>query len=669
MSARGTQPQRPLTRAAAALLAAIALGVVVTAPPVAAATTAVTEAPRTAGTRTKPSGIPTAALLPGALATLPAAGDDGRRTFGVQPASAKKPDSRANFTYKDLKPGQHAVDHVAVVNVSDKPAKLTVYAADAFTTPSGAFDALPAAKKSSDVGAWVHLPRSAVTVPARSTLIMPFDLLVPANVEPGDHAGAIIASLKTLAKDSKGNTVTLDQRVGSRVYIRVAGALHPKLEIGGYQASYSGTANPIAGGRIEVRYTITNKGNVRLVGQQTLRIGYLFGLGGRTVTVPDMPELLPGSHYDVVVSDDGVPPGVLLTANATLDPRSVAGNVDPALEGTSANAWVAAIPWTILVILLALGGFFLWRWRSNRRKPKQATGWVDAPTRPELTTTGSTPMQRARLPRRPVRVVAALAAAVGSLALPASAAHAGAEGTLTFIPGNGLSISPMYAVTSGPCPQEASNVVGILTGKGFPPQGIAAVTNGKAPVSHTEAFGAPLQDTLAGFASSMGVTLSGPYVLELKCINPLGTQVYAQFKGTITFKDATHFTAPKPKKPVSNLSNGVLAQVFPEYASGNVPQNAPKPQSGAGAGGAKPAPQQAAPAATPDPAGTPVASGPIAAIRDTIADVPWVLAVLLVAVVIAAAVGPVRRRRAAEVPVAGSGPEWPDDDPSAGTRT
>ncbi len=689
MSARGTQAPRPLTpaattgaaRAAAVLAVSAALAVGATTASLAASLAASSAAsraatsvglPRTAtatSATTVPSGIPTLTVLPGALPTLPAASDDGRRTFGIQPASARKPDSRPNFTYRGLKPGQQALDHVAVVNVSDKPAKLTVYAADAFTTPSGAFDVLPAGKTSTDVGTWVHLPRTSITVPARSSLIMPFELKVPSNVEPGDHAGGIVASLKSLAKDSKGNVVTLDQRVGARVYVRVAGALHPQLVIGGYQAHYTGTLNPVSGGEVEVRYTITNKGNVRLVGQQALRVGYLFGLGGRSVPVPDLPELLPGSHYDVVVPVPGVAPGLALSTKATLDPRSVSGNVDPALQGTSANAWVAAIPWTLLVIALILGGLWYWRWQSRRRRTAPAGDWVDTP-KPELTTAGSSTMQRTGQAHRPRRAVAAVTLVAGALVLPASAAHAGAEGTLTFIPGNGLSISPMYAVTSGPCPQEASNVVGVLTGKGFPPDGIAVVTNGSAPVSHTEAFGAPLQDTLAGFASGMGVTLQGPYVLDLRCINRLGTQVYAQFKGTITFKDATHFTAPKPKKPVSNLTNGVLAQVFPEYASGDVPRSAPKPSAKPGAGGAKP--QQAAPTATPGPAGTSVASGPIAVIRDTIADVPWLLALLIVAVLVAAGVGPVRRRRAADVSAGGGGrpgPEWPDDEPSERNRT
>ena len=143
--------------------------------------------------------------------------DNGNRSFGVRPAGAKKSDARATWTYQNLRPGQRLFDHVAVVNISTRPATLDVYAADAFNTPQGGFDVLTQTKRSTDLGTWVVLPRHRVTVPARSTLIMPFSLIVPRHVEPGDHAGGIVASLKSIRTDAHGNQVVVDTRVGARL--------------------------------------------------------------------------------------------------------------------------------------------------------------------------------------------------------------------------------------------------------------------------------------------------------------------------------------------------------------------------------------------------------------------------------------------------------------------
>ena len=50
--------------------------------------------------------------------------DNGNRSFGVRPSGAKKPDARATWTYQNLHPGQRLFDHVAVVNISTRPATL-----------------------------------------------------------------------------------------------------------------------------------------------------------------------------------------------------------------------------------------------------------------------------------------------------------------------------------------------------------------------------------------------------------------------------------------------------------------------------------------------------------------------------------------------------------------
>ncbi|MBI4939789.1 MAG: hypothetical protein HY830_03460, partial [Actinobacteria bacterium] len=279
-------------------------------------------------------------------------GDDGKRSFGVQPASAKKPDARPNLTYRDVAPGQRFFDHVAFVNVSALPVTLTVYPADAMNTPEGAFDALTRDKRSTDLGAWIKLRRSQVTVPARSAFVTPIEIRVPKGAEPGDHAAAIIASLRTTTKDAKGNVVNRDTRVGTRVYVRVKGELTPKIELARTDVDFSGGL-PFTGAA-EVTYTVRNTGNVRLEGTQTVRVGGLFGVAGRSVALPDMAELLPGNELTYTTTVKKVVPTFFNEAEVVVDPVSVTGNVDPASAQAVGSVSFLAVSWVAVLVLLVL---------------------------------------------------------------------------------------------------------------------------------------------------------------------------------------------------------------------------------------------------------------------------------------------------------------------------
>lgn len=172
----------------------------------------------------------------------------------------------------------------------------------------------------------------------------------------------------------------------------------------------------------------------------------------------------------------------------------------------------------------------------------------------------------------------AMALAAGLLALTA-VAHSGGTaqaagpatgtGALTFIPAKGMDISPMYVVTSAPCPAQAGNLVGRIFGAGFPAAGAVVIPNSDAAVRHDSAFGVPLQDTLQSFAQQAGTALHGRYRFVLQCTDELATQVYAQFDGAVVFSDHTHFTGNAPKRPpVVGVPIGFLAQVFPEFKPG-----------------------------------------------------------------------------------------------------
>lgn len=538
-------------------------------------------------------------------AVKPKGPDTGQRSFGVQPSGPRKPDPRPNFTYRNVRPGQVLRDHVAFLNLSDKPTNLTVYAADGYNTASGAFDLLPKAKRSKDLGTWVRMIRSTATIPARSAFITPIEVRVPRNAEPGDHAGGIVASLRTFAKDAKGNQVAIDQRVGTRMYIRVAGKLKPQIGIIQRGADYH-SRNPFARGDADVTYMIRNTGNVRLVGTQTIRVSDVLGSSSQAVKVPDMPELLPGYTFTFTTTVRKVLPLVLMTAHVTVDPRSVAGNVDPASAQVSASARFWAMYWPALVlVLLALGaGLRVWLRRRRRGRspgsPVGAGGAGPAPDAPDHEK--DLAMKTLSVPSRSIarRAIGSVTGALvlGTALATGTPALAADSGDLTFMPGKGMDVSPLYTVTSAPCPDQATNVIGRMYGKGFPKEGIVVIPNSDAPVSTEVAFGVPLQDTVAGFASEAGVKLSGKYRVTVQCVNELGTKVFSEFTGIMNFGDATHFTAPVPKTaPAEGVPIGFLAQVFPEFKQGPGPSVATEP--GPAAQGA---PAEGSPASRATPA-------------------------------------------------------------------
>ena len=504
-------------------------------------------------------------------------GDDGRRSFGVQPSGPTKPDPRPNLTYRDVKPGQRLFDHVAILNISAQPVTLSIFAADAFNTPAGAFDVLRAGQKSRDLGSWVKLRRDRVTIPARSAFITPVELRVPKNAEPGDHAAAILASLRSVSRDPKGNLINRDDRVGTRLYVRVVGRLSPRIELERGEADFSGDS-PVKG-RANVTYTIKNTGNVRLMGKQSIRVTSLLGLSTQAVDLPQLPELLPGGQFTFQQPVKDVIPTFLNTAHITIDPISITGNVDPALAQVSAssNFWALSWPGVLLLALLIGSGLRFW-WRHRRRRPAAGpASWGGDGVAPPAgngpvngVRRGADAATRTGVVRRSASVRLALSAgialAMSMLPLLAPVAQA-AGGTLTFVPGQGTTGTPIYTVTSGPCPKEATNVIGYLFGKGMPAQGKVVIPNQDPPIRYDQAFGVGLQDNLTNFAKEEGVKeLSGDYRLVLRCIDQFAIKTFAEFSGTITFPDPTRFTAPVPAKPPKDgVPVGYLALVFPDY--------------------------------------------------------------------------------------------------------
>jgi hypothetical protein len=290
-------------------------------------------------------------------------GDEGEAGWAVQPAGPDGPGLRAAFTY-NAQPGQTLRDSVSISNLSDEEITFAIYAKDAFNTAAdGAFALQDDADEPVDVGSWVTIEVDEYTVPAGRRVDVPFELTVPDDAAPGDHAGGILAADVDIVDEVEQDGVTLAvrQRVAARIYVRVAGPLEPALRISALEVKTTKPIIPFAQGKGTVTYTVENVGNTRIESATESKITGLFG---RTVATPDsqdLPELLPGGRVEITEYWEGIPPVERLDADVVV--ASLDGELtEEATTSVFAWSWLA-----LLVLVFLIAGLLAWRIRKRRR--------------------------------------------------------------------------------------------------------------------------------------------------------------------------------------------------------------------------------------------------------------------------------------------------------------
>lgn len=294
----------------------------------------------------------------------PAPGAEVINSWALSPQGSQDPGEAGNrptFSY-EVDPGAVLEDGLTLFNYSNVQLTFAVYATDAFNTDDGEFALLETGAEPTDVGSWITLPQANVTVPAQSQVSMPITIKVPADVRPGDHVGAILASNAAAGTGPDGKVVSLDRRTGSRVYIRVAGPVEPELAIENVKTTYSPSLNPF-GGTAKVTYRIQNRGNVRLTGSHSVSISGPFGSFEEKKAAKDLPELLPGDGVTLHATFDGISATALLNTEVRLDPT---GADSETLSTTTRTGRSLAPP--ITLIFLALATWLALRARRSYRR-------------------------------------------------------------------------------------------------------------------------------------------------------------------------------------------------------------------------------------------------------------------------------------------------------------
>ena len=198
-----------------------------------------------------------------------------------------------------LKPGQSGSNAVEVQNDTNQTQTIAVDAVDSELATGGQFTCKQAVEPKTDVGAWINLQSTSVTVPANSTRDVPFTVTVPDSntISVGEHDGCITlqASSQTAAPSNK-NGIVLSFRTAIRVVVTIPGKLVKKLGITSVKVANG------SDGSYLVTPSIDNQGNVSLDAKLHLQLLSFYGASSQTVdegTMPVLPQSSMVSSYDL----------------------------------------------------------------------------------------------------------------------------------------------------------------------------------------------------------------------------------------------------------------------------------------------------------------------------------------------------------------------------------
>lgn len=306
-------------------------------------------------------------LLASLIAAAPgvahaAAGDSaGTVTWSVEPADGQAATGEA-WTELTLDAGQSVTEHMLITNRGASDVTFRLSAADGYFTDTGRFNMLPADERSVAAGTWITIPDTA-DVQAGQSVIVPFQVDVPANATPGDHPAGVAASVRT-----GDDTIGVESRVGFRVMTRVRGQLAPALDITDQTAAYTPSVNPFLPGSVTVTFTVVNTGNTRLTARPGVTSTGPFGLVAAQSSLAELPEFAPGEVRTLTTDMAGVWPTFVTIVRAHATPVSIDGSGP--LPEVNADTTVTTIPWSHLALLLLLAvaaSLLLWRDRTRKK--------------------------------------------------------------------------------------------------------------------------------------------------------------------------------------------------------------------------------------------------------------------------------------------------------------
>ncbi|MEA3078345.1 MAG: hypothetical protein QOF60_3253 [Actinomycetota bacterium] len=296
-----------------------------------------------------------AALLCGATLVLSAAPAGAQvrtgdiQSVGMSPTESKPDDPNAGqwFIFS-IAPGQAAGTKARITNPADVPQTVKLYLADLVFGKDGT-PSIPEAKPA-DIGLWGRFEQPVVTLQPHQELQLPFSLTVPADAEPGDHVGAVVAESAPI-----GDTVRVVKRIATRLYVTVPGDATKSFSILKVTKHIGSKWFPA---NVAVTTYVKNTGRVRIHPSVTV--------AGRKATGSDPLMARAVETYTAAVKIPwyGGPVSIPVEVATDAGTKDVQSSVFVVPLGL-----LASLPLAFLVMLGARG---LWRLRARKLRGLQA---------------------------------------------------------------------------------------------------------------------------------------------------------------------------------------------------------------------------------------------------------------------------------------------------------
>ena len=235
--------------------------------------------------------------------------DGGGANFALQPVKydPNEPLTQSYFIF-DSKPGIVIKSRVRVTNTGTATGTAGLYPVDATTGQTSGAVYLNQSDPRADVGAWISLSASQVTLAPGQSQIVHFQVIIPGGVRPGQHLGGIVAENLTQASSTQTqNHSTLQIKVKLltiiAVQVNLPGAAVEQMAATGVQA---GGQN----GYQQLLVGLSNSGTVMLKPYGSLQVANAQGQVLKNVSLK-LDTFLPRTaiNYPVTISGQGLGPG------------------------------------------------------------------------------------------------------------------------------------------------------------------------------------------------------------------------------------------------------------------------------------------------------------------------------------------------------------------------
>lgn len=216
------------------------------------------------------AGSPSSAISSGGIGGRPANPDpDNDRTQSI-------------FIY-EMSGGKTKTDKIMVSNASDSDTTIDLYPVDGVMTATGDMTCEQQVESRDDVGSWVSMAKSEVTLASKTSETVDFTVKVPKKADVGEHDGCIVIAQRTSPTEVSGG-VQLSTRQAVRMAIIVPGEIHREVTIDDFKVTNKDGQSYAVG--------IKNAGNVSADVKVELTVKDLFGKtvyknGGTYAVMPD----------------------------------------------------------------------------------------------------------------------------------------------------------------------------------------------------------------------------------------------------------------------------------------------------------------------------------------------------------------------------------------------